>query len=96
MKSHGEPCCRNLTLKECEDETHTLEMGTWSPPGLPKFQNLIVGDKTPHIGVFLISLESHENVDVENGLAWAIWTSVAHVMAKRRNRSQTSSLTPDH
>jgi hypothetical protein len=21
--------CRNPTLKECEDDTHTLEMGTW-------------------------------------------------------------------
>ncbi len=21
--------CRNLTLKECEDDTHILEMGTW-------------------------------------------------------------------
>jgi hypothetical protein len=21
--------CRNLTLKECEDDTHTPEMGTW-------------------------------------------------------------------
>jgi hypothetical protein len=23
------PICRNLTLKECKDETHTFEMGTW-------------------------------------------------------------------
>jgi hypothetical protein len=29
------------------------ELGTWSPPGLSKTQSLIVGVKTPCIGVFL-------------------------------------------
>jgi hypothetical protein len=28
--------CRNLTLRECEDETHTPEMGTWEFSGTPK------------------------------------------------------------
>jgi hypothetical protein len=28
--------CRNLTLKECEDETHTPEMGTWESYETPK------------------------------------------------------------
>jgi hypothetical protein len=28
-------CC-NPTLRECEDETHTLEMGTWESSGIPK------------------------------------------------------------
>jgi hypothetical protein len=36
------------------------------------------------------------SVDVENGLAWAIWTFVAQVMGKRRAGSQTGSLTPNH
>jgi len=34
--------------------------------------------------VFFISLKSYQSVDVENGFAWAIWTFVAHIMAKRR------------
>jgi len=28
--------CRNPTLRECEDETHTPEMGTWESSGTPK------------------------------------------------------------
>jgi len=28
--------CRNPTLSECEDETHTLEMGTWESSGTLK------------------------------------------------------------
>jgi hypothetical protein len=46
--------------------------------------------------VFFISLESYQSVDVENGLAWAIWTSEAQVMTKRKVESQTGNLTPDH
>jgi hypothetical protein len=30
------PTYRNLTLRECEDETHTPEMGTWESIGIPK------------------------------------------------------------
>jgi len=52
--------------------------------------------KTPRIGVFLVSLERSRSVDIENGLALAIWTSIAQVMGKRRAESQTGSLTPDH
>ncbi len=33
---------------------------------------------------------------MENGLALAIWTSVAQVMGKRKAGSQTGSLIPDH
>jgi hypothetical protein len=58
--------CRNPTLRECEEETHTPEMGT---KGLPKVQSLISRVKTLCIGVFFISLESYQSVDVENGLA---------------------------
>ncbi len=32
--------CRNLTLKECEGETHTPEMGTWESSGTPKISKL--------------------------------------------------------
>jgi hypothetical protein len=70
--------------------------GLGSPPRLPKLQSLIVGVKTPHLEAFFISLESYWSVDVENGLAWAIWTSTAQVMAKRKVGSQIGSLIPDH
>jgi hypothetical protein len=46
--------------------------------------------------MFFISLESYQNVDVENELARAIWTSATQVMAKRKVRSQIGSLTPNH
>jgi hypothetical protein len=52
--------------------------------------------KTPHLEVFFISLERLWSVDVENGLAWAIWTFAAQVMVERRARNQTGNLTPDH
>jgi hypothetical protein len=72
------------------------KLGFGSPLGLSKFQSLIIGVKTPCIGVFFISLESYQSVDVANGLAWAIWTYASQVMAKRRVRSQIGNLTPDH
>jgi hypothetical protein len=67
--------------------------GLGSPPGLSKFQSWIAGVKTPRIRMFFISLESYESVDVENGLAWAIWSSAAQVMCKRNAGSQIGSLT---
>jgi len=85
--------CENVKMK------HTfLKWGLESPLGLPKFQSSIARVKTPYIyiEVFFISLENYQSVDVENGLTWAIWTSTAHVMAKRRIESQTGSLTPHH
>jgi hypothetical protein len=42
--------------------------------------------------MFFISLEIYQSVDVKNGLAWAIWTFVAHIMAKRRAESQKERL----
>jgi hypothetical protein len=43
--------------------------------------------------MFFIPLERSWSVDVQNGLAWAIWTYAAQVMGKRRTGSQTGSLT---
>jgi hypothetical protein len=80
--------CRNPTLKQV--------WGWLTFPGLPQFQSSIVEVKTPRLEVFFIPLERAQNVDVENGLAWAIQTSAAQVMVKRRAWSQTGSLTPDH
>jgi hypothetical protein len=89
--------CRNPTLAKCGGEAQHLEkVRIWSPPGLPNVQSSTERPKTPRIGVFLVSLERSWSVDIENGLALVIWTSVAQVMGKRRAGSQTGSLTPDH
>jgi len=72
------------------------KMGLGSPPGLSKLQSSIAGVKTPCIGVFFISLERSWRIDVQNGLAWAIWTSIAQVMVEWKVGSQIDSLTPDH
>ncbi len=53
------------------------KVGTWSPPGLPQLQSSIAEVKTPCLEVFFIPLERSRSVDVENGLVWAIQTSVA-------------------
>jgi hypothetical protein len=45
------------------------KLGLGGPLGLPKLQNSIAKVKTPCIGVFFISLESYQSVDVESGLA---------------------------
>jgi hypothetical protein len=47
--------CRNLTLRECEDETHTPEMGTWeSSRTLKSLEFDYKGQNTLHWGVFYI------------------------------------------
>jgi len=56
-------------LEECEDDTHTPEMGLESPSGLSKLQSSIARVKTPCLEAFLISLKSYQSADVENGLA---------------------------
>jgi len=61
-----------------------LKMGLGSPLGLPKTQSVIAGVKTPRIEAFFIPLERSWSVNVQNGLAWAIWTSVAQGMVERR------------
>jgi hypothetical protein len=71
-------------------------MGTWESFGTPETSDSIAGVKTPHIGVFFVSLKNYPNVDVENGLAWDIWTFATQVMAKRKVGSKTGSLTLDH
>ncbi len=89
-------CVATLLWESVRMKFTLLKWGLGSPPGLPKLQSSIPGVKTPCIGVLFISLKNYRSVDVENGLAWAIWTSVTQVMAKRRAGSQTNSLAPDH
>ncbi len=67
----------------------TLTLPKWglgSLLGLTKFQNSIARVKTPHIEVFLISLESYQNVDVENGLAWAFGHLQHKLWQKERSK----------
>jgi len=70
--------------------------GLWNPLGLPKLQNSIARVKKPRLEAFFTSLEIYRSVDVENDLAWTIWTLATQVMAKRRAESQIGSLTLDH
>jgi hypothetical protein len=72
------------------------KVGSWSLPGLPKTQSSSSGVKSPRIQVFFMSLKRSWSVDVQNGLAWSIWTFSAQVMGKRRAKNQIDSLTPDH
>ncbi len=73
-----------------------LKMGLGSPLGFAKIQSMIARVKTPCIETFFIPLKRSWSVDVQNGLAWTIWTSAAQVMVERRAGSQIGSLTPDH
>jgi len=50
-------------------------MGTWESSGIPETSELNYRGQTPRLEVSFISLKSYQNVDVQNGLAWAIWTS---------------------
>ncbi len=73
-------CC-NLTLRECEDDIHTPEMGTWE------------SFRTPENSEFDcrgLGLRSW-SLDVQTDLAWAIRTSVTQVMCERKAGSQTSN-----
>jgi hypothetical protein len=81
--------------------THTpkwtsIVFGSWGPSGFPKLQKAIARVKTPCPVDFFISLEKYWNLDVQNGLAWPIWTFTTQVMAKRKVRNQIGNLTPDH
>jgi hypothetical protein len=47
--------CRNPTLRVCEDETHTPEMGTWESSKTPKSSEFNwKGQNTSHSGVLYI------------------------------------------
>jgi len=82
--------------RKCEVTTHALENGTWESSGT--FENLErdrKGQNTSHWSVHY-TVGNSWNADVQNGLTWAIWTSVTQVMVERKARSQTGNLTPNH
>jgi hypothetical protein len=95
-----EQWCRNPTLRQVwgwDSHSQKWELGVlWDSSGLPKLQSSVSEVKTHCLEVFFIPLERSWSVNVENGLAWAIRTSAAQVMVKRRVGSQTGNLTPDH
>jgi hypothetical protein len=66
------PCSYKVSQPYFEKSVRVrLTLPKWelgSPPGLSKLQSSIAGVKTSRIGVFFISLESYQIVDVENGL----------------------------
>jgi hypothetical protein len=83
-------CSENVATLLWESVRMKLTLPKWglgSPSGLSKVYSSIARVKTPHIGAFFISLEKYRSVDVENGLSWAIWTSEALVMVKRKAES---------
>ncbi len=84
-------------LRGNEDEIHTLEIGTWESFGTFETSEFNCrGQNTSHWGVLYIIRKLAKCKCRKNGLAWAIWTFVAQVMAKRKAESQISSLTFDH
>jgi len=89
-------CVATLLWESVKMRLTFLKWGLGNPPRLQKFQSSIVGVKTFRIEAFFISLKSYRRVDVKNGLTWAIWTFVAHVMAKRKVGNQIGNLIPDH
>ncbi len=56
--SSGESAATPL-WEECDDETHTPEMGTWESTGTLKILEFDSRLKTTHIVMFFISLESY-------------------------------------
>jgi hypothetical protein len=88
------------SVRECEEEDSHSQVsshfGSWSPSGLSNLQRIIAEVKTPCIKEFFIPLKIYWSVDVLNGLAWPIQTSITQVMAKGKVMSQIGSLTPDH
>jgi len=78
-------CVATPLWAKCEDETHTPKSGDLESSGTPKTQSSVAGAKTPRIEVLFISMERSWSVDVQNGLAWAIWISAAKLWAKERS-----------
>jgi hypothetical protein len=83
--------------KKCERmNPHTPEwtpmLGVGVPKGLLNLQSAIAGVKCPRLEESFISLEIFWSINVQNGLAWAIWTSAAQVTGKRKAGSQIASL----
>jgi hypothetical protein len=91
----GGECC-NPTLRECEDETHTPEMGIWESFEIPKTSEFnFWGQNTLHWGVFYIIRKLLK-------CRCQKWACMGHLdiysthYGKRRAMSQIGSLIPNH
>jgi hypothetical protein len=67
------------------------KVASWSLAGFPKTQSSSSRVKIFGIQVFFMKLERSWSVDVQNGLAWTIWTFAAQLMGDRKAGSQTGS-----
>jgi hypothetical protein len=74
----------------------TLTLPKWGLGGPPKNSELNCRSQNTSPWGVLYTVRKVLKFRCRKWLAWAIWTSAAQVMDKRRVRSQTSSLTLDH
>jgi hypothetical protein len=81
---------------KCEGEAHTPKSGKLESSETPENAEPEFRGQISLYSSVLYAIRKSWSVDVQNGLAWAIWTSVAQVMGKRRAGSQTDSLTLGH
>ncbi len=81
--------------RKCEVTTHTPEIGSWESSGTPKNSGLDCrGRNTLHWDVLYTNEKRSWSVNVQNGLAWTIWTFATQLMVEKR--AGTGSLTPYH
>jgi hypothetical protein len=76
-------CVATPLWAKCEGEAHTPKSGKLESSETPEnSERDCRGQISLHLNA-LGSLERSWSVDVQNGLAWAIWTSVAQVWEKK-------------
>jgi hypothetical protein len=89
--------CRNPTLREVWGRhSHSRKWDLGVLQDSQKFKAWLQGSKHFALRRYLYHWKRSWSIDVQNGLAWAIWTYVAQVMVERRVGSQTGNLTLDH
>jgi hypothetical protein len=83
-------------LKECEDDTHTLEMGTWESFGILKTSEFVCrGHNTSHQGVLYIIRK------LSKFKCWK-WLCMSHLYiyntsySKKKGWESNWQLTPNH
>ncbi len=89
-------CVATPLLEECEDDTHTPEMGTWESFGTPKISEFDCrGQNTLPWGV-LYTVGNFLKCRCRRWPHMSHSAFAAQVMVERRAGSQTDNLTPDH
>jgi hypothetical protein len=85
--------CEGMNPSHPQGSFHFGSLESW---WTPKFSKNDFKGQNPKDWRVLISLEIYWNVDVQNGLAWLIWTLKTQVMVKIKAKSQINNLIPDH